>query len=170
MGTVPHGLIAAHGGDTVAAAKAFAARYASEMNVTVLADFDNDSGRTAVEVADALGDDLWGVRLDTSERLVDAGVAGTGEGGVTPALVEHVRERLDAAGHHRVKIAVSGGFDVTKIEAFEAAGVPVDAYGVGSSLLRGANDFTADVVLLDGEHVAKAGRELIPSERLERVT
>src|SRR5437879_7773661 len=71
VGTVPHGLIAAYGGDTVAAAKAFAGRYADEMNVTVLVDFENDSVRTALEVADALGDRLWGVRLDTSEALVD---------------------------------------------------------------------------------------------------
>ena len=67
VGTVPHGLIAAFGGDTVAAARAFADRYADEMNVTVLVDFENDSVRTALEVADALGDRLWGVRLDTSE-------------------------------------------------------------------------------------------------------
>src|SRR5919206_103563 len=71
VGTVPHALIAAYGGDTVAAARHFAARYASEMNVTVLVDFENDSVRTALEVAEALGDDLWGVRLDTSDRLAD---------------------------------------------------------------------------------------------------
>ena len=36
--------------------------------------------------------------------------------------------------------------------------MPVDAYGVGSSLLRGQNDFTADVVRVDGRPVAKVGR------------
>src|SRR5204862_6027160 len=66
VGTVPHSLIAAYGGDTVAAAKAWAREYSHEMNVTVLVDFWNDSVDTAIEVADALGDDLWGVRLDTS--------------------------------------------------------------------------------------------------------
>src|SRR5947199_2340245 len=71
VGTVPHSLIAAFGGDTVAAARAFAERWAHEMNVTVLVDFDNDSVRTSLEVADELGDRLWGVRLDTSDRLVD---------------------------------------------------------------------------------------------------
>ena len=75
LGTVPHGLIAAYGGDTVAAARAFAGRFGGEMNITVLVDFANDSARTAVEVAEALGDDLWGVRLDTSGSLVDAGLA-----------------------------------------------------------------------------------------------
>src|SRR3954452_8526404 len=58
VGTVPHGLIAAYGGDTVLAARAFANRYSREMNVTVLVDFQNDSVRTGLEVADALGDRL----------------------------------------------------------------------------------------------------------------
>src|SRR5205085_9637685 len=71
VGTVPHSLIASFGGDTVAAARAFAREFAGEMNVTVLVDFENDSVRTALEVAEALGEDLWGVRLDTSELLVD---------------------------------------------------------------------------------------------------
>src|SRR4029078_10255483 len=67
VGTVPHGLIAALGGDTVSAAAAFAARYHGDMNITVLVDFDNDSVQTALDVARGLGDRLWGVRLDTSE-------------------------------------------------------------------------------------------------------
>src|SRR3954454_10005183 len=70
VGTVPHGLIAAYGGDTALAARKFADRFGSEMNVTVLVDFENDSVRTALEVAEALGDKLWGVRLDTSELMV----------------------------------------------------------------------------------------------------
>ena len=51
-----HALIAAFGGDTVAAARLFAERYHGETNITVLVDFENDSVRTALEVADALGD------------------------------------------------------------------------------------------------------------------
>src|SRR5215211_2276422 len=105
VGTVPHGLIAAFGGDTVAASQAFAERYADEMNVTVLVDFENDSVRTALEVAEALGDKLWGVRLDTSDRLADRGlVRALGEDaptGVNPELVRLVREALDDAGHER---------------------------------------------------------------------
>ena len=173
VGTVPHALIAAFGGDTVAAAKSYADRYSGEMNVTVLVDFDNDSVRTALEVADALGDKLWGVRLDTSERLVDrALIHEKGDfkpTGVNPRLVERVREALDAAGHARVKIVVSGGFDVAKIREFEQLGTPVDSYGVGSALLHGENDFTADVVLVEGEEHAKVGRRYRPNPRLERV-
>src|SRR5262245_24522921 len=119
IGTVPHGLIAAYDGDTVAAAKAFAARFGHEMNVTVLVDFENDSVRTALEVADALGDDLWGVRLDTSNFMVDRALwhemSDFKPTGVNPVLVERVREALDSAGHERVKIVVSGGFNAEKI-------------------------------------------------------
>jgi nicotinate phosphoribosyltransferase len=172
VGTVPHGLIAAYGGDTVAAARAFAARYGREQNVTVLVDFENDSARTAVEVADALGPDLWGVRLDTSEALVDRGLEHLGADaprGVSIELAGHVRDTLDAAGHRDVHIVVSGGFDAEKIGRFEAAGAPVDAYGVGSSLLRGQNDFTADIVRVDGRPCAKVGRGERPNPRLEPV-
>jgi nicotinate phosphoribosyltransferase len=174
VGTVPHGLIAAYGGDTVAAASDFAERYAAEMNVTVLVDFENDSVGTALAVADALGDRLWGVRLDTSESLVDRALwnemGAFRPTGVNDVLVRRVREALDAAGHQRVKIVVSGGFDAARIREFEAAGTPVDAYGVGSSLLRGATDFTADVVRVDGRNCAKVGRQYRPNPRLELVT
>ncbi|MGZ4201409.1 MAG: quinolinate phosphoribosyl transferase [Thermoleophilaceae bacterium] len=173
IGTVPHALIAAFSGDTVAAAQAFAARYSGEMNVTVLVDYENDSVRTALEVADALGDDLWGVRLDTSENLVDRSLwhemGDFRPGGVNEVLVRRVREALDAAGHERVKIVVSGGFDARRIREFERQGVPVDAYGVGSSLLRGQNDFTADVVLVEGRECSKVGRRYRPNPRLEVV-
>ena len=74
------------------------------------------------------------------------------------------------AKFERVKIVVSGGFTAEKIRAFEQHGVPVDAYGVGSSLIRGANDFTADVVLTDGRPSGKFGRRLRVNERLGVVT
>ncbi len=173
IGTVPHGLIAAYGGDTVAASRTYARQFGSEQNVTVLVDFENDSVRTALAVADALGDELWGVRLDTSDRLADRALQERfGEEaptGVAPELVELVRAELDSRGHGRVKIVVSGGFTADRIRAFERADVPVDAYGVGSSLLRGSNDFTADVVVVDGRPCAKVGREQRPNPRLQRV-
>jgi nicotinate phosphoribosyltransferase len=170
VGTIPHSLIAAYGGDTVAAARAFAARFAREVNVVVLVDFHNDSIADALAVADALGDDLWGVRLDTSEALVDRALweemGYFQPTGVNPRLVERVRVALDAAGHQHVRIVVSGGFDAEKIELFERLGAPVDSYGVGSALLRGSNDFTADIVEVDGRPCAKAGRAGRPNPRL----
>jgi nicotinate phosphoribosyltransferase len=173
IGTVPHGLIAAYGGDTVKAATVFANRYHKEMNVTVLVDWDNDSVRTALNVAHALGPRLWGVRLDTSEDLVDRSLfeemGGFKPTGVNPRLVEKVRGALDGAGHPDVRIVASGGFTAQRIREFEAAGVAVDAYGVGSSLIRGDNDFTADIVCVDGRPCSKVGRRYSPNPRLERV-
>jgi nicotinate phosphoribosyltransferase len=173
MGTVPHGLIAAYGGDTVKAATVFAERFHRDMNVTVLVDFENDSLRTSLEVAEALGPRLWGVRLDTSEDMVDRSLldelGGFKPTGVNPRLVEKVRAGLDEAGFRDVRIVASGGFTAQRIREFERSGVPVDAYGVGSSLIRGENDFTADVVRLDGRPCAKAGRRHMPNPRLERV-
>ncbi|MBA2637213.1 MAG: quinolinate phosphoribosyl transferase [Solirubrobacterales bacterium] len=173
IGTVPHALIAAYDGDTVLAARKFADRYADEMNVTVLVDFENDSVRTSLEVADALQGRLWGVRLDTGDNLVDRALwEDLGQyrpTGVNARLVEKTRAALDAAGHRGVRIVVSGGFTAQRIRDFEASGVPADAYGVGSSLLRGANDFTADIVRNDGRPMAKVGRQQRPNPRLERV-
>ncbi len=173
VGTVPHALIAAFGGDTVAAARAFAERFAGEMNVTVLVDFENDSVRTALDVAGALGDRLWGVRLDTSGQLVDRSLweemGDFAPTGVNPRLVHRVRSALDEAGHERVRIVASGGFDAARIREFEALDTPVDAYGVGSALIRGENDFTADIVRVDGRDRAKVGRRYRPNARLERV-
>jgi nicotinate phosphoribosyltransferase len=173
IGTVPHGLIAAYGGDTVKAATVFANRYHGEMNITVLVDYENNSVKTALEVAEALGPKLWGVRLDTSEELVDRSLfdemGGFKPTGVNPRLVEKVRGALDGAGYPDVRIVASGGFNAKRIQEFEAKSVPVDAYGVGSSLIRGENDFTADVVMVDGRPQAKVGRSYSPNPRLQRV-
>ena len=173
VGTVPHALIASYGGNTVLAATKFAEWAGEDMNIVVLVDFENDSVRTALEVARALGPRLWGVRLDTSGQLVDRSLWGEmgdfDPRGVNERLVRKVRDALDADGFERVRIVVSGGFTVEKIEEFERRSVPVDAYGIGSSLIRGQNDFTADIVMTDGRPSAKVGRRFRPSERLELV-
>jgi nicotinate phosphoribosyltransferase len=174
IGTVPHAIIAAYGGDTVLATRKFAEYMPEDVRLISLVDFGNDSVRTSLEVARALGDRLYGVRLDTSHTLVDRSVlpqmGSFDPTGVNPHLVWNVRRALDAEGFRQVKIVVSGGFTVDKIRAFEEAGVPADAYGVGSSLFGGRFDFTADIVLVDGTPCAKVGREYRPNERLERVT
>ena len=173
VGTVPHALIAAYGGDTVLATRKFAERIGPEVRLISLVDFENDCVRTSVEVARALGDRLYGVRLDTSEMLVDRSLwsqMGTFKPtGVNPQLVWNVRRALDQAGFPGIKIVVSGGFTVEKIRDFERGEVPVDAYGVGSSLFQGRFDFTADVVLVEGKPCAKVGREYRPNPRLEKV-
>jgi nicotinate phosphoribosyltransferase len=173
IGTVPHALIAAYGGNTVLAATKFAESAPADVNVVVLVDFENDSVRTALEVARAMGARLWGVRLDTSRTLVDRSLwdelGDYDPRGVNERLVRKVRDALDENGFERVKIVVSGGFTVERIREFEDKGVPVDSYGVGSSLIRGDNDFTADIVLTDDLPSAKVGRTYRPSPRLELV-
>ena len=173
VGTVPHALISAYGGNTVLAATKFADWAPEDLNVVVLVDFENDSVATALEVARALGPRLWGVRLDTSETLVDRSLwnelGDFKPTGVNERLVRSVRDALDRDGFERIKIVVSGGFTAEKIREFEEQGVPVDSYGVGSSLIRGSNDFTADIVLTDGRPSAKAGRCFRPNPRLELV-
>jgi nicotinate phosphoribosyltransferase len=173
IGTVPHALISAYGGNTVLAATKFAEYADPEMNVVVLVDFENDSVRTSLEVARALGPRLWGVRLDTSRSLVDRSLwdemGDFDPRGVNETLVRKVRDALDRDGFEHVKIVVSGGFDAGRIREFEAAGVPVDSYGVGSALIRGENDFTADIVMTNGRASAKVGRRFRPNPRLELV-
>ena len=173
IGTVPHALIAAYGGDTVRATRKFLEHSPAGIQVVTLVDFENDCVRTSLEVARAFGARLYGVRLDTSEMLVDTSVLPQ-QGrfrptGVNPQLVRNVRQALDAEGFQHVRIVVSGGFTVDKIQEFEAQRVPVDAYGVGSSLFQGRFDFTSDVVLLEGKPCAKVGRAYRANPRLERV-
>jgi nicotinate phosphoribosyltransferase len=173
VGTIPHALIAAYGGDTVAAAQAVARILPPDVPLIALVDYDNDSVAASVAVARALDGRLWAVRLDTSEFMVDRSVVplmgSFKPTGVNAALVWNVRNALDAEGFGDVKIVASGGFDVGRIRAFEEEGVPVDAYGVGASVHAGRWDFTADVVQLDGAPQGKAGRELRRNARMEKV-
>lgn len=174
VGTVPHALIAAYDGDTVRASLKFA-EHMDDPNIRLitLVDFDNDCVGTSLKVARALGQRLYGVRIDTSETLVDQSIVPqmglTKPTGVIPQLVWNVRRALDKEGFQQVKIVVSGGFTVEKIRLFEEQGVPVDMYGVGSSLFQGRFDFTADIVRVDGKPCAKVGRSYRPNPRLERV-
>ena len=168
VGTVPHGLIAAYGGDTVAAARAFAdalrrrdeRHRARRLRRTTRC-------ATALEVAEALGRRPVGraarhLRPARRPRAAAPRTATSAPKGVDAELVQLVRDELDEHGFRDVRIVVSGGFNADRIRAFEAARVPVDAYGVGSSLIRGSNDFTADVVIVDGRPCAKVGRECAP--------
>jgi nicotinate phosphoribosyltransferase len=175
LGTIPHALIATFGGDTVAAVAAFARQFPG-VPLIALVDFHNDSVATSLACARAFGERLWGVRLDTSGTMVDRALwpamEQTGDfapTGVNRRLVEKVRQALDDEGFGHVRVIVSGGFTAERIAAFEATGVPVDSYAVGSSLLKGSADYTADVVLREGRPCAKVGRVHRPSTRLQPV-
>lgn len=196
LGTVPHALIAVYGGDTSVATLKFdeyinrtteaighltaPGTAEGHVNVTSLVDFQNDVVNTSLGVAHALGQRLWGVRVDTSESLIDkailreieehGGLAGGEIRGVTPRLVQILRAALDAAGYGHVRIVASGGFDAAKIARFERLGIPVDVYGVGSALVHGSGfDHTADIVRLDGRDMAKVGRGYRANARLHPV-
>jgi nicotinate phosphoribosyltransferase len=160
-GTMPHSLVLIFG-DTVRAAEAFDRDLPADVPRIVLVDTFRDEAEEALRVAHALGDRLYGVRLDTpSER-----------GRVTPDLVREVRARLDQDGFDHVQIVISGGLNPDRIRTFRDAGAPVDSFAVGS-YISGASpiDFTGDIKEIDGRPIAKRGR--IPgrtvSPRLRRI-
>ena len=160
-GTMPHSLVLIFG-DTVRAAEAFDQVMPPDVPRIVLVDTFRDEAEEALRVAHALGDRLYGIRLDTpAER-----------GRVTPELVLEVRARLDQAGFEHVRIIASGGLTPDRIETFKQAGAPVDSYAVGS-YISGAKpiDFTGDLKEIDGRPIAKRGRipGLTDSPRLQPI-
>lgn len=178
QGTIPHSLIAINNGDTIKATILFEKYFNNKVNIITLVDFENDCVKTSLEVARKLKGKLWGVRLDTAENLIDKSLQSQKSNlktqnhnsklkplpidkyyGVNPTLVKLVRNALDKEGFEHVKIIVSGGFFEGKVKWFENEKAPVDIYGVGSGIVHGENDFTADVVMVEGRMIAKAGRE-----------
>ena len=174
VGTVPHSLIAAYGGDTVLAARKFADCAPADINITVLVDFDNTRSRprspSPASSGRACGACGSTPPSRSSTRRCGTSWATSSRPASTSGSCGRCAPRSTREGFEHVRIVASGGFTAEKIRAFEEQGVPVDAYGVGSSLIRGANDFTADIVMTDGEPSAKVGRRVRPNERLERVT
>ncbi|TCT19904.1 nicotinate phosphoribosyltransferase [Melghiribacillus thermohalophilus] len=175
MGTMPHALIQMFRGDVVAAARAYHEMFPGD-DLVALVDYNNDVITDSLKVAREFGETLKGVRIDTSRTLVDQyffrnpDVMGTFDPrGANPELIFALRRALDDEGYHHVKIVVSGGFNEKRIREFEEQNVPVDMYGVGSSLLKIHIGFTGDNVLLNGEHEAKKGRKYRPNPRLEKV-
>jgi len=174
MGTIPHAMIVCYEGNSAQAVQKFN-QYYPEVDPIALVDFNNDCVKTSLDCARKMAGKLWGVRLDTARNLTDASLA-TGNGkatgdlsGVSAPLVGKVREALDAEGFGDVKIIVSGGFNPEKIARFERLQVPVDFYAVGSWILSGQFDFTADAVRLNGNNLAKVGRRFNPNQRLKIV-
>lgn len=126
------------------------------------------------------------------EKLLDEFGATVSKLGVNAPLVFALREAIDQAylawgltpnsvqeimaqqWCQDVKIVVTGGFDVPKINQFEAAGIPVDIYGVGSSLLANDQDsntdYTADIVKVKIDEqwydLAKVGRKACSNPNL----
>lgn len=161
-GTIPHAMILILG-DTVEATLAFDRHMPPEVNRITLVDTFKDEAEESLRVAAALGERLWGVRLDTP----------TERGRVTPDLVKEVRARLDQAGYQHVKIVVSGGIDPARIRLFREQGAPIDALGIGSAISAAPPiDFTGDIKAIEGKPVAKRGRipGITPNPKLKKVT
>lgn len=175
IGTMPHALIQLFKGDLVAASKAYKTTF-PEDELLALVDYNNDVITDSLKVAREFGPELSGVRLDTSNNMVDRyftrnpDVLGSFDPrGVNPKLIFALRASLDQEGFHHVKIVASGGFDAERISKYEEKGVPVDMYGVGSSLLKVHIGFTGDNVLLNGEPEAKEGRKYRKNQRLIKI-
>lgn len=190
LGTIPHALIGAYQGSTSSACLAFDRQIDATVNRIALVDWDNDCIGTTLEIVKAFyqayyGKDvedssgwhqvigsgkhkLWGIRFDTSGTLRDKSVIPQDRWslGVCPELVYRARETFDRYGLQNLKIIVSGGFDAERIELYEKLAVPVDSYGVGSSLFKEKVDVTADVVMVEGKPCAKVGRQAGNFERL----
>ncbi|MDK2824289.1 MAG: nicotinate phosphoribosyltransferase [Clostridia bacterium] len=158
-GTVPHAVFLIVG-DTVEVAKLYDKVMPPDALRLVLVDTFKDEAEETLRVAEALGEKLQGIRLDTpSER-----------GGVTPELVKEIRARLDMAGFNHVQIFVSGGLNPEKIKILKEAGA--NAFGVGSYISSApAIDMTMDLKEIEGKPVAKRGRipGITRNERLEKV-
>ena len=176
MGTMPHAMIQLFGGDLLAACRAYREQFPDD-NLVALVDYHNDVIGDALTVANEFGKDLYGVRVDTSGQMVDTyftlhpeHMGQVDPRGVNVTLTKALRDALDEAGHDDVKIIVSGGFTVDKITNFERQNAPVDAYGVGSSLIKVNIGFTGDCILLNGKPEAKVGRRYLPNPRLQKVS
>jgi nicotinate phosphoribosyltransferase len=146
QGTIPHTVIIITG-DTVKAAKTYHDCFSPDIPRVILIDTFKDEAEESIRVANALGKNLLGVRLDTpSER-----------GGVSPDLVKEVRARLDQAGYAHVKIFVSGGVTPERIVLLSKEAV--DAFGVGSYISDASPiDMTLDIKEVEGKPIAKRGR------------
>jgi nicotinate phosphoribosyltransferase len=144
-GTMPHSLILMLG-DTVLAAQAFDEVIDRAVRRVVLIDTFGDEKVEAVRVAQALGDRLHAVRLDTpaSRR------------GDLVGILREVRWELDLRGFQHVKLFVSGGLDEEEILRLNSV---ADAYGVGTSISNApVLNFAMDIIEVDGTPVAKRGK------------
>jgi nicotinate phosphoribosyltransferase len=145
MGTIPHSLVLMIG-DTVEALRAFDAVVDPKVRRVALIDTLQDEKFEALRVAEALGKDLYAVRLDTpSSRRGDF-----------YRIIEEVRWELDLRGFQHVKIITSGGIDEYEILKLNPL---VDAYGVGTSIANApVLNFALDIMEIEGRPMAKRGK------------
>lgn len=144
-GTTPHALMLLTG-DTVEAMQLFDRIIDPLANRIALIDTFGDEKFEAVRVAEALGDRLYGVRLDTPES----------RRGDFAKIIEEVRWELDLRGFNHVRIVVSGGLDERDVARLQPL---VDGFGVGTSIANAPTvDFAMDIVEIEGKPVGKRGK------------
>jgi len=144
-GTMPHSLILIFG-DTVKAVEAFHEVIDKKIKRVALIDTLADEKFETIRVAEALGKDLFGVRLDTpgSRR------------GDFPRILEEVRWELDLRGFKDIKLFVSGGIDEASISDLNPY---VDAYGIGTAISNApVVDFSMDIIEIEGTPFCKRGK------------
>ncbi len=145
VGTIPHALVLLFG-DTVEALSAFNDVVDPKVRRVALIDTLQDEKFEAIRVAEALGKDLYGVRLDTpSSRRGDF-----------YQILSEVRWELDIRGFEHVKILASGGIDEYEILRLNPL---ADGYGVGTSIANApALSFALDIMEIEGRPMAKRGK------------
>jgi nicotinate phosphoribosyltransferase len=141
FGTMAHSFVQAHESEEEAFAH-FADVF--PRNAVLLIDtYDTVEGaRKAVAVG--RGRPLKGVRLDSG----DLG-----------ALAKAVRPILDAGGQKDAIIFASGSLDEERVAELEAAGAPIDSYGIGTSLVTSADHPYLDAVYKLQEYAGRARRK-----------
>jgi nicotinate phosphoribosyltransferase len=154
IGTIPHALIILLGSGADAI-RAFDEVIDKKVGRVALVDTFGDEKFESIAAAEAVGNRLAGVRLDTpSSRRGDF-----------PKILREVRWELDLRGYRDVKLYVSGGIDEEQIPGLNEW---VDAYGIGTSISNApVIDFSMDIVEVEGEPLAKRGK-MSGSKRLYR--
>ena len=144
-GTMPHSLILLLG-DTAAAVKAFDEVIDKRVKRVALIDTFNDEKFEAIRVAEAMGDKLYAVRLDTPKS----------RRGDFYRIFEETRWELDLRGFNHIKLFASGGLDEKEVAELRPV---VDAFGVGTSISNApVVDFAMDIMEIEGKPIAKRGK------------
>jgi nicotinate phosphoribosyltransferase len=145
VGTMPHALIICIG-STVEALRAYDEVLEPKFRRVALIDTFLDEKFEALNVAEALGDRLYGIRLDTpSSRRGDF-----------YRILEEVRWELDLRGYRSIKLFVSGGIKEDDLPVLNPL---IDAYGIGTSISNApVVDYSMDIIEVESKAVAKRGK------------
>ena len=146
-GTMPHALSICFGrGNQEQAWEAFDDAVDADVPRIALCDTYSDEVDEVLRAVETLGDDLDGVRLDTT---------GSRRGDFRH-IVREVRWELDARGHPDIDIFLSGGLGPADLRELRDV---ADGFGVGGYVSNADPvDFALDIVEVDGEPAAKRGK------------